>query len=242
MTYAVFDNQSDTCFITDGICEELGVNGPETIIELGPMHTVQNIKTKKISGLIISPEDGSVDIPLPKSFSKEQIPARRDQIPTGELARNWDHLRPIANKIPAYRDDLDIGLLIGNNCVQAIKPRDVIPGNSRDPYAVRTVLGWGLIGATNPSHKQHYANISNCHRIQTQDIATQDSSELNFISRKSTKEVLNPNAVRRMFEQDFSERNKEKKSLSQEDRRFLKQTKEAIHITDDGHYEMPLPF
>jgi hypothetical protein len=92
MTYAVLDDQSDTCFITDGICEELGVNGPETIIELGTMHTVQNIKTKKISGLINSPEDESVDIPLPKSFSKEQIPARRDQIPTGEMARNWDHL------------------------------------------------------------------------------------------------------------------------------------------------------
>jgi hypothetical protein len=45
-----------------------------------------------------------------------------------------------------------------------------------------------------------------------------------------------------MLEQDFSERNEKKKSLSQEDRRFLKQTKEAIHITDDGHYEMPLPF
>jgi hypothetical protein len=45
-----------------------------------------------------------------------------------------------------------------------------------------------------------------------------------------------------MFEQDFSERSEERKSLSQEDRRFLEKTKGAIHITDDGHYEMPLPF
>ena len=242
MTYAVLDDQSDTCFITDGVCKELGINGPETVIELGTMHTVQNIKTQKISGLIISPEDESVDIPLPKSFSREQIPARRDQIPTADMARNWNHLRPIANEIPAYREDLDIGLLIGNNCVQAIKPRDVIPGNPRDPYAVRTVLGWGLIGATNQNHKHYNTDISNCHRIQTRNIASQDSPELNFISRKPTKEVLNPNAVRRMFEQDFSERNGEGKSLSQEDRRFLEKTKGAIHITDDGHYEMPLPF
>ncbi|CAB3983333.1 RNA-directed DNA polymerase from transposon X-element, partial [Paramuricea clavata] len=242
MKYAVLDDQSDSCFITDGVCKELGVNGPETVIELGTMHTVQDIKTQKISGLIISPEDESVDIPLPKSFSREQIPARRDQIPTADMARNWSHLRPIAKEIPAYREDLDIGLLIGNNCVQAIKPRDVIPGNPRDPYAVRTVLGWGMIGATNQSQKHHNTDISNCHRIQTRDIASQDSPELNFISRKPTKEVLNPNAVRRMFEQDFSERNGEGKSLSQEDRRFLEKTKGAIHITDDGHYEMPLPF
>ena len=184
MTYAVLDDQSDTCFLTDGVCKELGINGPETVIELGTMHTVQDIKTQKISGLIISPEDESVDIPLPKSFSREQIPARRDQIPTADMARNWNHLRPIANEIPAYREDLDIGLLIGNNCVQAIKPRDVIPGKPRDPYAVRTVLGWGLIGATNQNHKHHNTDISNCHRIQTRDIASQDSPELNFISRK----------------------------------------------------------
>ena len=242
MTYAVLDDQSDTCFITDGVCKELGINGPETVIELGTMHTVQDIKTQKISGLIISPEDESVDIPLPKSFSREQIPARRDQIPTADMARNWNHLRPIANEIPAYREDLDIGLLIGNNCVQAIKPRDVIPGNPRDPYAVRTVLRWGLIGATNQNHKHYNTDISNCHRIQTRNIASQDSPELNFISRKPTKEVLNPNAVRRMFEQDFSERNGEGKSLSQEDRRFLEKTKGVIHITGDDHYEMPLPF
>ena len=167
MTYAVLDDQSDTCFITDGVCKELGINGPETVIELVTMHTVQDIKTQKISGLIISPEDESVDIPLPKSFSREQIPARRDQIPTADMARNWNLLRPTANEIPAYREDLDIGLLIGNNCVQAIKPRDVIPGNPRDPYAVRTVLGWGLIGATNQNHKHHNTDVSNCHRIQT---------------------------------------------------------------------------
>ena len=51
MTYAVLDDQSDTWFITDGVCKELGINGPETVIELGTMHTVQNIKTQKISGL-----------------------------------------------------------------------------------------------------------------------------------------------------------------------------------------------
>ena len=236
MTYAVLDYQSDTCFITDGICKELGINGPETVIELGTMHTVQDIKTQKISELVISPEEELVDIPLPKLFSREQIPARRDQIPTADIARNWDHLKPIANKIPAYCDDLDIGLFVGNNCVQAIKPRDVIPSNPRDPYAVRTVLGWGLIGATNQSHKHHNANISNCHRIQTRDIASQNSPELNFISHKLTKEVLNPNAVRRMFEQDFSERSEERKSLSQEDRRFLEKNKGS----DSHHRRRPI--
>lgn len=48
--------------------------------------------------------------------------------------------------MPEYRDDRSIGGLIGNNCGQAIKPRDVIPGGPQDPYAIKTVFGWGSIG------------------------------------------------------------------------------------------------
>jgi hypothetical protein len=75
MTYALLDDQSDTCFITDGVCNELDIEGPETVIELGTMHAVGNIKTQKINGIIVSPEDKSVDIPLPKAYSRESIPA-----------------------------------------------------------------------------------------------------------------------------------------------------------------------
>ena len=45
-----------------------------------------------------------------------------------------------------YQHDVDMGLLIGANCTKAIKPREVIPGADDDPYAVRTTLGWGVIG------------------------------------------------------------------------------------------------
>jgi hypothetical protein len=44
-----------------------------------------------------------------------------------------------------------------------------------------------------------------------------------------------------MFEQDFSEKKREK-PMSLEDRKFLDITKREIHVTDDGHYELPLPF
>ena len=48
-----------------------------------------------------------------------------------------------------YQHDVDVGLLIGANCTKAIKPREVIPGADDDPYAVRTTLGWGVIGIMN---------------------------------------------------------------------------------------------
>lgn len=189
MTYALLDDQSDTCFITDDVCNQLGIESPETVIELGTMHTVENIKTQKISGVIVSPEDKSVDIPLPKEYSRNNIPARRDQIPRTEMAMNWDHLRPIANEIPEYRDDIDIGLLIGNNCVQAIKPRDVFPGKPQDPYAIRTALGWGLIGVVShvdQSQSQDEKGRMHCHRITTKDVTTQNVGRGDNSSEGST--------------------------------------------------------
>ncbi|CAB4044107.1 Hypothetical predicted protein [Paramuricea clavata] len=212
MTYAVLDDQSDTCFVTDSVCDQLEIEAPETVIELGTMHAVEDIRTQKISGLIVSSEDKSVDVPLPKDYSRENIPARRDQIPRVEMAINWSHLSPIANEIPEYRDDLGIGLLIGNNCVEAIKPRDVIPGKPQDPYAIRTVFGWGLIGVTNPvDHRECQSDGTriHCHRVTTKDITTQSTGST-FVEQTQVKEVLNPHEVLKMFEQDFSEKKREK--------------------------------
>ena len=121
--YSVLDDQSDTCFVTDEVCEKVGLKGPEVTLQLGTMHAVENINTTKINGLIVSRHDKLVKIDLPKLYTRDQIPARKEQIPRPETGQAWKHLRPMANKIPAYYQDLKVGVLIGNNCVQAIKPR-----------------------------------------------------------------------------------------------------------------------
>ena len=49
-----------------------------------------------------------------------------------------------------FRSDVEVSLLIGLNCPRAIKPLEVVPGVEDDPYAKRTTLGSGIIGAVNP--------------------------------------------------------------------------------------------
>ena len=45
-----------------------------------------------------------------------------------------------------------------------------------------------------------------------------------------------------MFEQDFTEqKGTSAKSLSKDDRKFLKIVKDSIHRSDHGHYELSLP-
>ena len=59
-----------------------------------------------------------------------------------------------------YLQDVEIGLLIGASCARAIKPREVIPGMDDDPYAMRTALGWGLIGNLNLKYSSRRASIA----------------------------------------------------------------------------------
>ena len=177
--YAVLDDQSDTCFITDDAINNLGITGPAVQLELGTMHTVEKINTRRMDGLVVSRFDGKIDIPLPRAYSRSHIPSLRGQIPRPKTARKYEHLERIADEIPPYEEHLNIGLLIGNNCVRALKPRSVVPGKSNDPYAIRTTLGWGVVGAR--SHGEHVDDIketAECHRIATREILGEEKNRL----------------------------------------------------------------
>ena len=146
MTYALLDEASDTTFIKSEVLKDLGLKGPEVTLNLSTMLGRQEIAVEKISGLVVERIDKRVEIELPKTYSRSNIPFRRDQIPRKETANEWQHLQKIADKLYPYQSSMDVGLLLRSNCSRAIKPRGVILGKGEDPYAVRTLLGWGIIG------------------------------------------------------------------------------------------------
>ena len=128
------------------------------------------------------------------------------------------------------------------NCPKALKPREVVLGNEGDPYAVKTLLGWGIIGPANPAHDLPVREdgASTCHRVVTREIGS-TRLENKFIVDAQTKEVITPFTVSKMFELDFSERDQGQQAFSQEDRKFLDIVKSGIRLRPDSHYEMPLP-
>jgi hypothetical protein len=122
--------------------------------------------------------------------------------------------------------DVEIGLLIGMNCAKAIKPHEVIPGSGNDPYAIRTILGWGVIGMMGRATKD-------CSCL---------SASTRVVLKTTIKEIL-PEDVTRMFEVEFSEQTSTPdEKISIDDQNFLDQVKQGIHQTEDGHFELPLPF
>ena len=104
------------------------------------------ISVSRIDGLVAERHDRRAKVDLPKTYAKESIPCRGNQIPTAEMAHKWPHLKKIKDKIPKLDADIEMGLLIGCNCPRAIKPKELITGKSEDPYAVRTLLGWCIVG------------------------------------------------------------------------------------------------
>lgn len=77
------------------------------------MHGRTEIPVQRIEGLVVQRLDKALSIDLPKAYSRDSIPSRRNQIPTPETARKWSHFQRIQNEIPPIQKNVDIGVLIG---------------------------------------------------------------------------------------------------------------------------------
>ncbi|XP_063969426.1 uncharacterized protein LOC135157513 [Lytechinus pictus] len=230
--YAILDDQSNVGFVSDGLCEQLGVQGAETTLKLTTMHTTTSIQSRKVCGLQVLDFKKENEIDLPPSFSRESVPAHRSQIPKGEVMKEWPHLEPVAHELMPYNTSIKVSLLIGNNCPRAIRPREVIAGEEDDPYAVRTALGWGVVGKVCLTSSGE-AQI--CNRIS----AVERYPRFAFASK--AKEILDTEKMIRILEQDFRDSGSNGAPYSVEEKRFLEILEGGIRRRDDGHYEMPLP-
>lgn len=120
--------------------------------------------------------------------------------------------------------DCKVGLLIGYDCSRALAPRQVITGGDNEPYAIRTDLGWSIVGSS-PQVVKSTEVTGLCHRVSVKELP-----------------ILTPVAVIRALESDFKDTNPKKKSISQDDIQFMQLLNEKIHQNTEGHLEMPLPF
>ena len=136
-------------------------------------------------------------------------------------------------------------MLIGCNCPKTIKPKEVIRGNGSDPYGLRTILGWGIIGPVGQpqgvSSPDRESYVSFCNRIVTHEVGSSKINHFSFVVDPQTREKICAAMVNRFFQQDFSEQSSNHCGLSSEDRRFLAIAEKGIRHLENGHYELPLP-
>ncbi len=162
-------------------------------------------------------------IELPPVYIKDCIPVNQAHIPTCETAKLWNHFSAIIDEMPSLKD-CEAGHLIGYNCARALAPRQVILGKNDEPYAVKTDLGWSIVGPSLP--RLDSSGVTGiCHRLSVKEIPP-----------------LTPADAIRVLESDFKDVNDDNKTLSQDDIIFFNKLSDGIRKNSSGHYEMPLPF
>ncbi|XP_071481015.1 uncharacterized protein [Diadema antillarum] len=196
------------------------------------MHHSAQVRSKKISGLEVLDFNKEHTIKLPDCFTRDEVPARRSQIPKGQVLRRWTHLAPIADHLMPYNPAVEVSLLIGNNCPRAIRPREIICGGEDDPYAQRSLLGWGVVGSVCLTAT---SDEGVCNRMTV----TEKHPRFTFSSK--VKEVFSAEKVLQVLEQDFKETDSKGEPCSVEETKFMEILEKGVQRCEDGHYEMPLP-
>ena len=219
LVYAILDTQSDATFVLKETCEELNAETQPTKLRLSTITSQDSlVESQRVSSLQVRGYNSDVKIPIPVAFTSTCIPADEEHIPTKEIAKNWEHLRSIENEMHDLFD-CNVGLLIGYDCSQALTPREVLAGGNDEPYGIKTDLGWSIVGGSDVG-----SGRSLCHKVAVREIPAVTMTD-----------------IVRVLESDFQGAKNDKKT-SQEDLNFLRIMEEGTEKTENGLYEMPLPF
>ncbi|XP_077971383.1 uncharacterized protein LOC144425718 [Styela clava] len=237
LCYCLLDGQSNTSFITGELQQQLGLKGVDTQISLSTMSSRNDlIQCKVFKNIQVSSYDHKDIISVPRAYTRDEIPVKRSQIPKSEVCKKWKHLADVAKHLMPYMPDLPVSMLIGSNAPNAIRPRDIIAGLETEPYAQRSILGWGVVGKVCHGDDDCYVS----HRMLACGATSKVDPGEKFVFSTKVKEVLFPNQVCSMFNADFVEHCGNQQNMSAEDHRFLKILSDGI-TKKDGHYKLPLP-
>ena len=168
--------------------------------------------------LNVSALDGDDPIVLGKVCTVDRLPMSKQSVPSDEDVSQWPHLKGV--KFPRLDgEEKVVSILIGNDVPEAHWVYDERRGRRKQPYAVRTPLGWTLIGRLNSSAAKE--------------------AQVSFV--RASQEMLS-SQLRRMYDAEFSEcLASSKLAMSGEDRRALAILENSARLVD-GHYQLALPW
>ena len=240
LTYAMLDSQSTTSFITEDLADKVSGESVPTKLKMSTMTCInKELKCRKVLDLTVHGYDGSEIIHLPPTFTRSLIPHNIDHLPNPEVPKAWGHLKEMSSSIPKL-DSCAVGLLIGYNCSRALLPLQVISGETNEPFAVQTPLGWSVVGGALCDLSKDVDEVGYSHRVicceVPSEIRARNTNQV-YLSHKSDVVETKSNAteVLQPLEGDISRPGDEnQETYSQEDHEFLFQ--------DDASRKGPILF
>ena len=154
-THALLDSCSQGTFILETLINNLGVKGQKTSIIIKTLNGEVTNKAMVVKGLKVTcGNDDSYDwLELPDTYTKKYLPADKEDVATPSKLKQWNHLESIVGKIN-QKEDISVGLLIGENCAKALEPIDIMPSKNDGPYVFKTKLAWCIVGPVNGTSRK----------------------------------------------------------------------------------------
>ena len=140
----MLDNCSQgSLFVHEAVLKQLGVNGTITTSSVKILHGGKEFFVEVI-----------------QLYHREDLPDDKEEITTPQMITEWEYLMPVANEI--FQSYLCIRLLIEVNCMNALKPIQVMAVESGGPYTCKTSLGLCTVG---PIINGDSKGPVSCHRV-----------------------------------------------------------------------------
>ena len=128
-------------------------------------------------------------------------------------------------------------------------PKDHILRSGNEPAAQQTELGWSIVGRiSGEDDAKNTDSTGVSHNITTRQVPEsikifgESPEEEYFKCKAKIKEEMVAPEILKLLEADFQERRNKEKTMSQEDKQFMKTVENGIHKNEEGYYEIPLPF
>ncbi|XP_076810887.1 uncharacterized protein LOC143453439 [Clavelina lepadiformis] len=212
--YAFLDEGSDTSFCSDRLSKQLGLQGPKVQLHISCINGEESQQSKMVSLSIQGLSETAV-IDLEEVMTLSCLPKLKGSIPSNKDVTRYPFLEGL--QFPAIPTG-GVELLIGAGARKAHVIHAVREGGANQPTAVRTGLGWTLVGP---------------------EPATEDRALCQVNYARCDNHILHEQ-MQRMFDHDFVEdEDSEDLSYSVDDIRAMHKLKSSVQ-KKDGRYQLGL--
>ena len=194
-TYALLDNGADKTLCDKRLLQMMEQPGKPVSFEILTVNSTGSVVMGTEVDLRVQPFAGGDEVVLKKVWSVDKLPVSRQSAVTPASIRHIPHLADI--DVPCI-DGCEVLLLIGTDAPDAHIPLEVRSGDSSQPYAIRTRIGWAVRGPV-PGENKATQNDVTSGSMQKFDRVTSREKAINIDVHSSKTRRAARGGLRRCF-------------------------------------------
>ena len=221
-TYALLDSGSDISLCDKTLARELGVRGQEKTFFLTTQEREDSPRVGHEISLTVESLDGTDKVEVKRLWTVDRLNASRRSIPSEQDTRQWPHLEDI--KLQSISEK-EVRLIVGTNAPEAFWVLEERRGNRGEPYAIRTPLGWTLMGPVGRIDcRERHLNVNFVRLVES-----------------ARKDCLMQQVERFWAIENYGLAGDSNVCMSVEDKKALAIMERSVKL-DQGHYQVALPW